>query len=125
MGIDNRISRRDFLRLLGSRTAIFTLGGVSGITDLCNPNHRSRKPEMFDPVTETWQTLPAASWPRVYHQVALLFPDGRVWVAGGMPVNGVGEARTEVFSPDYLFAAEYFEGRKAAFNDILRVLEGN
>jgi hypothetical protein len=42
-----------------------------------------------------------------------------------MPVNGVGEARTEVFSPDYLFAAEYFEGRKAAFNDILRVLEGN
>jgi hypothetical protein len=61
-------------------------------------------PEMFDPVTETWQTLPAASWPRVYHQVALLLPDGRVWVAGGMPVNGVWEARTELFSPDYLFA---------------------
>lgn len=62
-------------------------------------------PEMFDPVTETWQTLPPASWARVYHQVSLLLPDGRVWVAGGMPVNGVWEARTEFFRPDYISAA--------------------
>ena len=47
-------------------------------------------PEIFDPVTETWQSnLPPASIPRVYHSVALLLPDGRVWNAGGNPNNGV------------------------------------
>jgi galactose oxidase-like protein/Big-like domain-containing protein len=61
-------------------------------------------PEMFDPITETWQILPSASTARQYHSVALLLPDGRVWVAGAMPRDGVYEARTEFFSPDYLFA---------------------
>ena len=41
-----------------------------------------RIPEIFDPVTETWQALPSASVNRVYHQVSLLLPDGRVWTAG-------------------------------------------
>ena len=41
-----------------------------------------RIPEMFDPVTETWQSLPTATVNRVYHQVSLLLPDGRVWTAG-------------------------------------------
>ncbi|HEU4444613.1 MAG TPA: galactose oxidase-like domain-containing protein [Nitrososphaeraceae archaeon] len=61
-------------------------------------------PEMFDPSTETWQTLPSASTARQYHSVALLLPDGRVWVAGAMPQDGVYEPRTEFFNPDYLFA---------------------
>jgi hypothetical protein len=62
-------------------------------------------PEIFDPVTETWNSnLPPSSVPRVYHQVALLLPDGRVWNAGGMPSNGVWELRTQFFSPGYLFA---------------------
>ena len=61
-------------------------------------------PEMFDPVTETWQVLPSSSIARVYHSVAVLLPNGRVWVAGGMPRSGTYEARTEFFSPDYLFA---------------------
>ena len=42
-----------------------------------------RQPEMFDPVTETWQVLPTASIDRVYHQVSILLKDGRVWTAGG------------------------------------------
>jgi hypothetical protein len=62
-------------------------------------------PEMFDPVTETWlSNLPAASIPRVYHSVALLLPDGRVWNAGGNPNNGAWRPETQIFSPDYLFA---------------------
>ena len=61
-------------------------------------------PEIFDPATETWQSnLPASSVPRVYHCVALLLPDGRVWNAGGNPNNGVWELGTQFFSPDYLF----------------------
>jgi hypothetical protein len=62
-------------------------------------------PEIFDPVSETWQSnLPQASIPRVYHCVALLLPDGRVWNAGGNPNNGVWRPETQIFSPGYLFA---------------------
>ena len=54
-------------------------------------------PEIFDPATETWQSnLPASSVPRVYHCVALLLPDGRVWNAGGNSNNGVWELRTSI-----------------------------
>ena len=60
-------------------------------------------PEMFDPVSETWQSLPAASVDRVYHQVSLLLPDGRVWTAGSTIRSGTEELRTEIFSPSYLF----------------------
>lgn len=35
-------------------------------------------PEMFNPATETWTTVSAAAVPRVYHQVVLFLPDGRV-----------------------------------------------
>ena len=62
-------------------------------------------PELFDPVSETWQSdLPPASIPRVYHSVGLLLPDGRVWNAGGNPNNGVWRPETQIFSPGYLFA---------------------
>ena len=58
-------------------------------------------PEMFDPVTETWEHCRLPSVARVYHQVSLLLPDGRVWAAGSQ--NNGSEVRTEVFSPPYLF----------------------
>jgi hypothetical protein len=58
-------------------------------------------PEMFDPVSETWSTLPPATVPRTYHTVALLLYDGRVWVAGSTPTSGTWELRTEIFRPGY------------------------
>ena len=62
-------------------------------------------PEIFDPVSETWQSnLPPASIPRVYHCVALLLPDGRVWNAGGNPNHGIWRPETQIFSPPYFFA---------------------
>jgi hypothetical protein len=74
-------------------------GGASTTSDLVYI------PEIFDPLTETWISgLPPASVPRVYHCVALLLLDGRVWNAGGTPNQVVWELRTEIFSPDYLFA---------------------
>jgi fibronectin type 3 domain-containing protein len=60
-------------------------------------------PESYDPVTETWQSLPAASVARVYHQVSLLLPDGRVWTAGSTVRSDTQELRTELYSPSYLF----------------------
>jgi hypothetical protein len=61
-------------------------------------------PEMFNPSTETWTRLPAASVPRVYHQVALLLSDGRIWTAGGTPTRTSWELRTEFFRPGYYSA---------------------
>lgn len=61
-------------------------------------------PEVFD--SDYWTTLDvAATVPRVYHGVALLLPDGRVWTAGSNPW-GDGEPhdyehRIEIFEPWY------------------------
>jgi hypothetical protein len=60
--------------------------------------------ERYDPATDIWSVLATAAVPRVYHSVALLLPDGRVWTAGsdyGAPGH---EARMELYSPPYLFA---------------------
>ncbi|MCI0563495.1 MAG: galactose oxidase early set domain-containing protein [Nitrososphaera sp.] len=62
-------------------------------------------PEMFNPATETWSSLASASVPRVYHQVALLLPDGRVWTAGSTPTRSNWELRTEFFRPGYYSAS--------------------
>jgi Domain of unknown function (DUF1929) len=61
-------------------------------------------PEMFNPATESWTSLASASVPRVYHQVALLLPDGRIWTAGSTPVRSTWELRTEFFRPSYYTA---------------------
>lgn len=63
--------------------------------------------ELYKPATDQWLTLAISAVPRLYHGVALLLPDGRVWTCGsnfdcksGLPNR---ELRMEVFSPPYLF----------------------
>jgi hypothetical protein len=56
-------------------------------------------PELWDPATETWETLGPMQEKRVYHSVAILLRDGSVFSAGG-------EARqttSQIFRPPYLF----------------------
>ncbi len=61
--------------------------------------------EMFDPLTQTWTTLPSAQVGRRYHSVSLLLPDGRVWTAGTtIGLSPPGELRTEIYSPAYVSA---------------------
>jgi hypothetical protein len=79
---------------------VVVFGGAAGPGNQ-NP---TRAPEMFNPATETWTSLASASVPRVYHQVALLLPDGRVWTAGSTPVRSSWELRTEFFRPSYYTA---------------------
>jgi Domain of unknown function (DUF1929)/Bacterial Ig domain len=59
-------------------------------------------PEMFDPVSETWTVLPAATVPRMYHGLALLLQDGRVWTAGTTATAFSKEVRVEIFNPWYI-----------------------
>jgi len=65
-------------------------------------------PELWDPATESFTQLAPMQTPRVYHSVALLLPDGRVFAGGG---GQCGDCATnhpdaEIFSPPYLFAPD-------------------
>lgn len=72
--------------------------------------------EIYDPATDRWTVMAAATVPRLYHSTALLLPDGRVVAAGGNPEGGSQvaweppdpeeEMRLEVFSPPYLFRGQ-------------------
>ena len=55
--------------------------------------------EEWDPVTELWTTMASATFPRLYHSIAMLLPDARVLVTGGN-----GYTQSEIYSPPYLFA---------------------
>ena len=62
-------------------------------------------PELFDPTTETFTTLPPIASPRNYHSVAILLPDARV-VSAGSGLCGAGCAANhpdlQVWTPHYL-----------------------
>ncbi|HSS05201.1 MAG TPA: galactose oxidase-like domain-containing protein [Solirubrobacterales bacterium] len=60
--------------------------------------------EDWNPSTGAWTTYAAMTTPRLYHSVAVLLPDGRVYVAGGGGDPGVSDQRSaQIFSPPYLF----------------------
>jgi Domain of unknown function (DUF1929)/IPT/TIG domain/S-layer homology domain len=76
---------------------------IGGHSDPMNWNPPQLTAEGYDPATDTWSVLATATVPRVYHSVALLLPDGRVWTAGSDYGNGDHEPRMEIYSPPYLF----------------------
>lgn len=91
-------ARRFLLPVILPNGKIVIFGGVSqGTTSYVY------QPEMFDPINETWTTLPAATIPRTYHSVALLLRNGTVWTASGQSARSTQELRTEIFRPDYYF----------------------
>ncbi len=65
-------------------------------------------PELYSPSTQTWRDLPPVWVPRTYHSVAVLLPDGRVFVGGG-GLCGTGcqynHSNYQMYSPAYLFQA--------------------
>lgn len=59
--------------------------------------------DLFDPNTQTMTSAGSEAYARLYHSVALLLPDGTVWVAGGNPSRGTYETHMEIYQPAYLF----------------------
>jgi hypothetical protein len=91
---------------------VFIEGGVK------NPNNDAtavKRGELFDPDTMMWKVLPEAERARQYHSVALLMPNGAVWVAGSNFNSSTGlanrELRIEIFEP------WYFCGRRPILTD--------
>jgi hypothetical protein len=94
-----RIARVFALPVILPTGKLVLFGGVAQ-----NTEDYIHTPEMFDPVTETWTSLPDAGVSRTYHSTALLLPDGRVWTASGTPDRISWEHRTEFYSPPYMSA---------------------
>jgi len=97
-------SARSFLNLtnLPDGTVLATGGGTdkSGFID----GNAVLPAESWNPSSGNWTTYAAMSAPRLYHSVAVLLPDGRVYVAGGGGDPGVTDQRSaQIFSPPYLF----------------------
>ena len=85
---------------------VLVTGGTSG-AGFNNPEGAVLAAELWDPDTNTWQTLASQAKARLYHSVSVLLPDGRVVSGGGghPPYDGEeGENfDVEIFSPPYLF----------------------
>lgn len=60
--------------------------------------------EVWQPAAGTWNSMAPMSVPRLYHSVAVLLPDGRVFVSGSGGDDGVTDQRSyQIYSPPYLF----------------------
>jgi hypothetical protein len=66
----------------------------------------SLKAEIYDPVTNSFSSAGSNAFPRLYHNVQLLLPDGTVALTGGNPAQGVFENHVEIYQPAYLFNSD-------------------
>ncbi|HEY2054863.1 MAG TPA: galactose oxidase-like domain-containing protein [Solirubrobacterales bacterium] len=83
-----------------------TVLATGGDTDKSGENNANGvlQAEDWNPGTGSWTTYAPMSAPRLYHSVALLLPDGRVYVAGGGGTPLVTDQKSaQIFSPPYLF----------------------
>ncbi|KAG5984609.1 hypothetical protein E4U55_004051 [Claviceps digitariae] len=100
---------------------VFITGGQSFAAPFSDANPELT-PELYDPATNTFYQQQPNSIVRVYHSVALLLPDGRVFSAGG---GLCGDCVTnhfdgQIFTPQYLLTKD---GQPAPRPAILKVTQ--
>lgn len=63
--------------------------------------------EIYDPATDTYETAASLNFPRQYHSVCILLPDGRVFAAGGVAPGTMDadQHSMELYTPGYLTGA--------------------
>ena len=79
---------------------ILTVGGSLNDEDTSTA---SLQADLYDIAGNTMGSAGSNGFARLYHSVALLLPDGTVWVAGGNPTRGTFEPHVEIYTPPYLF----------------------
>jgi len=73
------------------------------------PDYAVRPAELWTPATNAWTVVASLNEARLYHSVALLLPDARVFVAGGGQGGGCGSSafedheNFEIYTPPYLY----------------------
>jgi len=82
---------------------VLTVGGSTNDEDAATA---SLNADLFDADGGSVSSAGQNVFPRLYHSIAILLPDGRVFVAGGNPVRGTYETHMEIYSPAYLFAPD-------------------
>jgi hypothetical protein len=82
---------------------VLALGGSATNED---PTTAILGADLYDPANGVWSSAGTCSYPRLYHSVALLLPDGTVASAGSNPERGTYDEHIETYSPAYLFAAD-------------------
>lgn len=60
-------------------------------------------PDPNNPGKYIFSSAGANTYPRLYHSVALLLPNAKVWLAGGNPQRGTYVQQMEIYEPPYLF----------------------
>ena len=78
-------------------------------------------PEMWDPATQSFTSLPAHVVPRNYHSIALLLLDGRVFLGGGGLCGNTCNTNhedAEIFSPSYLFTSSGGAATRPVINSV-------
>ncbi|HZC73480.1 MAG TPA: Ig-like domain-containing protein [Jatrophihabitans sp.] len=82
---------------------VLATGGGTDKTGF-DESHAVKPAEVWDPATGIWKTVAALTAPRLYHSVAVLLPDGRVFVSGSGSDPGVPDEKNyQIYSPSYLF----------------------
>jgi len=82
---------------------VLALGGSVDDEDASTASYNA---DLYDPVSNTFSSAGQNAYPRLYHSVSLLLPDGTVWFAGGNPERGDYEPHMEIYQPAYLFNSD-------------------
>ncbi|BGP37435.1 hypothetical protein JCM10449v2_001341 [Rhodotorula kratochvilovae] len=95
----------------GAATGVAGYGNVKDEVGASNARSPTKQPVLYDPLAAKGKRFsrdfPSASYERLYHSVATLIPDGRIFIAGSNPNDGVSTKtyrtryNVEMLSPPY------------------------